>query len=253
MMRLDAVQRWPVPKKAPSREQATARSRSASSSTTIGFLPPISICTRAWRATAAAATLAPTPCEPVKETPSTPGCLAMASPTRPPPRTRLNTPLGAPASWMMAARAWATAGVGLAGFSTTVLPKARAGADFQAGMAMGKFQGAISPNTPTGSRRVVTSMPGRVESRAWPWRRSASPAKYLKMRPALATSPMASGRVLPSSRASRVPRASRRCRISSPTLSSRSDRTSGLAPDQDGKAWRAASTAASTSAAPPSG
>ena len=37
------------------------------------------------------------------------------------------------------------AGVGLAGFKTTELPKASAGAIFQAGMAMGKFHGVIRP------------------------------------------------------------------------------------------------------------
>src|SRR5262249_2939224 len=40
-----------------------------------------------------------------------------------------------------------------AGFQTTVLPYASAGAIFQAGMAMGKFQGVIAATTPTGSRR----------------------------------------------------------------------------------------------------
>jgi len=44
------------------------------------------------------------------------------------------------------------AGVGVAGFSTTVLPKASAGALFQAGMAIGKFQGVIRPTTPSASR-----------------------------------------------------------------------------------------------------
>ena len=42
--------------------------------------------------------------------------------------------------------------IGDAGFMTTVLPKASAGAAFHAGMAIGKFQGVINPNTPSGSR-----------------------------------------------------------------------------------------------------
>ncbi|MNI31463.1 hypothetical protein D3C73_853490 [compost metagenome] len=66
--------------------------------------------------------------------------------------TMFSTPLGRPASWRMATRASAVAGVWLAGLITTVLPKARAGAAFQAGMAMGKFHGVIRPNTPTGWR-----------------------------------------------------------------------------------------------------
>ena len=64
---------------------------------------------------------------------------------RPGPKIMLNTPAGAPASQMISASAAAIAGVWLAGFSTTVLPKASAGAAFQAGMAMGKFQGVIRP------------------------------------------------------------------------------------------------------------
>lgn len=39
-------------------------------------------------------------------------------------------------------------GVCSAGFSTTVLPAASAGASFQAAMRMGKFQGMICPITP---------------------------------------------------------------------------------------------------------
>ena len=93
--------------------------------------------------------------------------------------TRLNTPFGAPDSWMISASATASAGVSEAGFITTVLPKASAGALFQAGMAIGKFHGVIRPNTPTGSRYVAASTPGRVESTVTPVRRSASPAKNL--------------------------------------------------------------------------
>ena len=37
-----------------------------------------------------------------------------------------------------------------AGFSTTVLPAASAGAIFQASISSGKFHGMICPQTPTG-------------------------------------------------------------------------------------------------------
>ena len=66
------------------------------------------------------------------------------SPTSEPlPSTRLRTPGGArrppaPQRWV------AVRGTISAGFQTTVLPKARAGAIFQAGMAMGKFQGVMA-------------------------------------------------------------------------------------------------------------
>ena len=42
-------------------------------------------------------------------------------------------------------------GVCSAGFSTTQLPAARAGATFQAAISSGKFQGMIWPTTPSGS------------------------------------------------------------------------------------------------------
>lgn len=84
----------------------------------------------------------PTPTEPVKLTASTSLALTMASPTsRPRPITRLNTPAGRPAREMISAMAQAQPGTRSAGLITTQLPKASAGAIFQAGMAMGKFQG----------------------------------------------------------------------------------------------------------------
>jgi hypothetical protein len=42
-------------------------------------------------------------------------------------------------------------GVNSAGFSTTVLPAAIAGAIFQASISSGKFQGMIWPTTPIAS------------------------------------------------------------------------------------------------------
>ena len=50
----------------------------------------------------------------------------------------------------MAAKASAVSGVNSAGFSTTVLPAASAGAIFQASISSGKFHGMICPHTPTG-------------------------------------------------------------------------------------------------------
>ena len=41
-----------------------------------------------------------------------------------------------------------------AGFQTTVLPNASAGASFQEGIAIGKFHGVIAVTTPSGSRRA---------------------------------------------------------------------------------------------------
>ena len=55
---------------------------------------------------------------------------------------------------MMSASAQAEPGTGSAGSIITQLPKARAGAIFQAGIAIGKFQGVIAATTPTGPRCV---------------------------------------------------------------------------------------------------
>ncbi|MNI44695.1 hypothetical protein D3C73_990820 [compost metagenome] len=90
--------------------------------------------------------------------PSTSGERISVSPTlRPGPISRLNTPDGSPAREMISASAQAEDGTSSAGLNTTQLPKHSAGAIFQAGMAMGKFHGAIMPITPRGW--VNTSMP----------------------------------------------------------------------------------------------
>ena len=51
----------------------------------------------------------------------------------------------------MRANSSAVSEVYSAGFSTTVLPVASAGATFQASMSSGKFHGMICPHTPSGS------------------------------------------------------------------------------------------------------
>lgn len=163
--------------------------------------------------------------------------------------TRLKTPAGRPLRDRISARAQAEPGTRSAGLKTTQLPQARAGAIFQAGMAMGKFQGVMRPTTPMASRVTSTPTPGRTEGRLSPPGRRASPAKNLKMLPARATSPMASGRVLPSSRASRSPSSARRARISVPTASRISKRCCGVDRLQAGKAVVAAVMASSAWAA----
>ena len=63
----------------------------------------------------------------------------------------LTTPGGSPASAQISAKASAVSGVNSAGFSTTVLPAASAGAIFQDSISNGKFHGMICPQTPTGA------------------------------------------------------------------------------------------------------
>ena len=76
-----------------------------------------------------------------------------------------------------------------------------------------------------------------------PGTRNASPAKNSKICDDRVASSSASGSVLPSSRASRSPSASRWAAIAAETRISASWRTSGVARDHAGKAARAATTA----------
>ncbi len=225
---------------------ATAASRLASSSTTSGFLPPISSWNLAPRVAQAMATWAPVSTEPVKEMALTSFESSMVWPTTEPrPMTRFTTPLGKPAREMISISAQAVPGTRSAGFSTTVLPKASAGAIFQAGMAMGKFHGQIRPTTPSGSRVSITSTPGRTDVIATPSTRSASCAKNLKIWAARIVSamPLASG--FPSSRDSRRPISSLRARSSTPMASSASALACGVLAAQPGCAALAAAMAAS--------
>ena len=175
------MQRCPVEKNALCSEMLTAVSSSASSSTTCGFLPPISSCTLARRAAQFCATVLPTATEPVKLTASMPGSLDRSSPiTEPRPMIRLNTPAGTPALAMISVSAQAQPGTRSAGLNTTQLPYASAGAIFHAGIASGKFHGVMMPTTPTGSRVISTLMPGRTEGSTSPAWRTTSPAKKRK-------------------------------------------------------------------------
>jgi len=63
----------------------------------------------------------------------------------------LTTPWGKPASSINSATLNADNGVCYAVFMTTVQPAAKAGANFQACIIKGTFQGIIWPTTPTGS------------------------------------------------------------------------------------------------------
>ena len=168
----------------------------------------------------------------------------MACPTSEPgPVTRLSAPGGSPARSSASHSAQAEPGAISAGFSTTALPKASAGATFQAGMAMGKFQGVIAPTTPSGSRVTSTQVPGRAPGNASPASRTASPAKKCRTCAARATSASASASGLPSSRASRCPSSPRRPSISFAAARSTSPRRAGTSRDHASNAARAASTA----------
>src|SRR5256885_6407759 len=153
MMRLVAVQRWPVVPNPPQRPPSMARSRLASSRTIIGFLPPSSSeqCLNVFAAVVP--TMRPTSVEPVSETARTSGCSVIGVPTlEPNPVTILITPLGTPASASVRTRLKVESGVSCAGLITQVLPQTIAGSSFHDGIAIGKFHGVIMAQTPIGVR-----------------------------------------------------------------------------------------------------
>src|ERR1700722_11060140 len=108
---------------------------------------------RSRRLDASACSHSPTPHDPVKETAFSAGAAINDLPSVPPkPATKFTTPFGIPASRHASTIRHAHRGDADAGLTTMVLPQISAGAIFQAGIAMGKFQGVTSPITPTGLR-----------------------------------------------------------------------------------------------------
>ena len=120
----------------------------ASSKTMLAALPPSSRVTFFCEPATDLAIALPTSVEPVKATLSTSGCGDQRRPVAPAPVMMLTTPAGRSACWQISANSSAVSGVVSAGFSTTVLPQASAGAIFQASISSGKFHGMIWPATP---------------------------------------------------------------------------------------------------------
>ncbi len=95
--RLVPVHAWPDSEKPPLMVRSTARSRSASSITISGFLPPSSICVRVVSGTARWI-CSPARDEPVNEMARTAGASVMAAPISAAlPVMKFSTPLGRPA------------------------------------------------------------------------------------------------------------------------------------------------------------
>ena len=134
--RVAAVQSWPALKKPAPAMPAAAASRSASSNTMTGALPPSSRCTRFRSSAAAPATSMPARTRPVIDTRLGVGCATSARPVSRSPHTTLNTP-GGRNSAAISASITVVSGVVSAGFSTTVLPAASAGAIFQTAIIIG--------------------------------------------------------------------------------------------------------------------
>src|SRR6185437_5942919 len=132
---------------------SSARSRSASSNTITGFLPPSSKCTR-FKVGAPCAMIAdPVALSPTKPIALIAGCSVKALPaSSPKPCTVLSTPSGIPASFTSLASRSAVTGDHSAGLCTTVQPSASAGAIFQVESMNGVFHGVITPTGPIGTR-----------------------------------------------------------------------------------------------------
>src|SRR5438046_406623 len=123
--RLVAVQRWPVVPNAPHSAPSRARSRSASSMTSIAFLPPISSERRLCIRPHVAPMTDPVSVDPVNETTGTSGCSTIALPTtEPSPWTSCTTSGGRPASSRISTSRCAVWGTSSAGLKITAFPLA---------------------------------------------------------------------------------------------------------------------------------
>ena len=150
------MQASPEELKMPYSTPFTAWSRSASSNTIVGDLPPSSSVTGISLSAARRASARPVVVPPVNDTFFTSGCFTIASPiTEPLPGTTLTTPFGTPACSQMRPSSSAASGVTSAGFTITALPAASAGASFCASLAIGEFHGVMAAMTPIGSCTLI--------------------------------------------------------------------------------------------------
>ncbi len=159
------VQRWPAVPTLPNTTARSARSRFASSITTMALLPPSSRMVRPSRRATTSATCRPACVEPVKLTSGMFRSSIMRSPTeRPSPITRLKTPLR---PWRSNTRlqifctAMAVSGVLDDGFQITQSPHTAAIMAFHAHTATGKLKALTTPTTPRGCHCSYMRWPGR--------------------------------------------------------------------------------------------
>ena len=130
---------------------SSARSRSASSNTITGFLPPSSRCTRFSVGAPCDMIRLPVRDSPMNAVARTSGCSVSVRPVvSPSPLTRFATPAGSPASCMISHSSRADSGLHSAGLWTTVQPAASAGAIFQVDSMNGVFHGVITAIGPIG-------------------------------------------------------------------------------------------------------
>ena len=139
--------------------QPMAPFTSASSKTRQAPLPPSSSNVRFMVRAACSPILTPTWVDPVKLTQSTSSeSTKAAEEAGPLPLTRLTTPGGKPTSLRMRTSSTMASGSCGAGFTTTVLPAASAGATLPAMFTMGKLYEVMQATTPSGWRLTMAPM-----------------------------------------------------------------------------------------------
>ena len=150
--RVPARHTWPESSYWPAALRAAA-SRSASSNTISGPLPPSSPVNGTRLRAAATPISRAVSGDPVNDTRRTSGWATSAAPaSSPSPCTTLNTPAGKPACSARSASREHDSGDHSAGLRTTVHPAASAGAVFQVESMKGAFQGVITAAGPAGIR-----------------------------------------------------------------------------------------------------
>src|SRR5471032_515821 len=174
-MRLAQTQVWPALRYLEASAPSTAASRSASSNTMNGALPPSSSDSFLMVLALCSISRRPTAVEPVKVSLRTVGLEVISPPISfGAPVTTLNTPAGTPARSASWARASAENGVASAGLSTIVHPAASAGPTLRVIIAIGKFHGVMAAQTPIGYLVTSRRRSGHGDARVSPATRLAS-------------------------------------------------------------------------------
>ena len=104
------------------------------------------------------------------------GSVTSASPTSTPPGSTCSSPSGSPAcAKISASTAPPATAVRGSGLSSTALPSASAGATARMDRMVGTLNGAMTPTTPTGTRRAMLSR-GFIDRSSSPYGAEASAA-----------------------------------------------------------------------------
>ena len=185
-MRFAQTHVWPALRNFDIIAPVTALSRSASSNTSKGALPPSSRLIFLTESALWRIRMRPTSVEPVKVILRMRSSAHMVSPIAGAsmPVRMFMMPAGRPARSASSASASAESGVCSAGFSTQAHPAAMPGATLRVIMAIGKFHGVIAPKTPIGCLKVSSRLSAcGVSSTSPQTRRASSANQSMKLAP----------------------------------------------------------------------